>query len=28
LNAGVGFTIMSSSGTDTSTVFYEIVEVF
>ena len=28
LNAGVGFTIMSSSGTDTSTVFYEIVEGF
>ena len=28
LNPGVGFTITSTSGTDVSTVFYEIVEAF
>ena len=28
LNAGVGFTINSSSALDTSSIFYEIVEAF
>lgn len=28
LNPGVGFTINSSSATETSTIFYEIVEAF